>query len=275
MNEGNMEGNNNLFVEENMDWVWENVPPQEVYDLNDNEEEEETIADQFPEEYLFSANYETRNEGEPLSWREVEQHVWFEVKRMTNTKTNTGASTFVDLVNQEGENIKTWVINTVDRSISLQFYNLQRDAVTLKENKLYVMKLSDKTFGKANQHYYDFVTRKAMDYPTTDGNYEENHSSYQQDIISWRELPQNTWLRVIHQREEKTERGMVKILELLQRNETKYKAVTSTTITKKINAFQNKLEKKKNANIYIKCVGLNLAESRDCEPEFNIILYYI
>ena len=101
------------------------------------------------------------------------------------------------------------------------------------------------------------------------------------EVLAWRELPQNIWLRIMHQKDVKMEeRDVVKILKLLQRDGTTYKAWSTAIISNEIDDMQRKREeqeKVKNlpqANLYVKCLGRKHSKSNPTRSYFNFKLMY-
>ena len=98
--------------------------------------------------------------------------------------------------------------------------------------------------------------------------------------MSWRELPQNTWLRIMHQQDVNMEYGAVKILHLLHRDATTYKAWSTTIISKEIEDLQRKREEQKKvenlppAYLYIKSLGKRASKSNPTRSYYNFKLMY-
>ena len=64
----------------------------------------------------------------------------------------------------------------------------------------------------------------------------------QENVMPWRELPQNTWLRITQEQDVKLERGIVKILNLLRRDGTVFKVWSTVIISKDIDVIKKKRE---------------------------------
>ena len=110
---------------------------------------------------------------------------------------------------------------------------------------------------------------------------EDNESDEEKDEpIAWRNLPQNTWLRIVRQRDVKKEEGVVKILDLLQRDGTTYKAWSSVIISKDIDDWQRKRVEQMEvddllpAELYVKCLGKKPSKSNPTRSYFNVKLMY-
>ena len=97
------------------------------------------------------------------------------------------------------------------------------------------------------------------------------------EVMPWRELPQNTWLRIVNQQDVNMEYGVVKILHLLNRDGSTYKAWSTVIISKEIGDLQRKREEQKNlppAHLYVKCLGKRVSKSNPTRSYFNFKLMY-
>ena len=100
------------------------------------------------------------------------------------------------------------------------------------------------------------------------------------EVMSWRNLPQNTWLRIMHQQDVNMECGTVKILYLLNRDATICKAWSTVIISKEIDNLQRKREERKKvenlppAYLYIKCLGKRVSKSNPTRSYFDFKLMY-
>ena len=114
------------------------------------------------------------------------------------------------------------------------------------------------------------------DEPFADG----DDSSQEDEVMLWRELPQNIWLRIIHQQDVNMECGIVKILHLLHRDDSTYKAWSTIIITKEIDDLQRKREEQKKvenlppADLYIRSLGKRASKSNPTRSYFDFKLMY-
>ena len=103
----------------------------------------------------------------------------------------------------------------------------------------------------------------------------------QENVIPWRELPQKTWLRITQEQDVKMERGIVKILNLLQRDGTEFKAWSTVIISKDIDAIRKKREEEEaklselpQAELYVKYLGNKPSKSNPSRSYSNTKLMY-
>ena len=84
---------------------------------------------------------------------------------------------------------------------------------------------------------------------------EDMRMELQQDewLMPWRELPLNIWLQITHQRDVKLERGVVKILTLVESDGTtctSLKAWSTISISEKVGKLPS------SALLFVKCLGM-------------------
>ena len=111
---------------------------------------------------------------------------------------------------------------------------------------------------------------------------EDMHIQLQQDewLQPWRELPLNTWLQITKQKDVKLERGVVKILSLLESDGTLLKAWSTINITRDMEKIMKKreMEKRKRklppANLFVKVLGKKVSETRPSRTYFHTVFMY-
>ena len=111
---------------------------------------------------------------------------------------------------------------------------------------------------------------------------EDMYIQLQQDewLQPWRELPRNIWLQITQQKDVKLERGVVKILSLLESNGTSLKAWSTINITRNIEGIQKKRDAEKRmrklppANLYVKCLGIKISTTNPRRIYFNTEFMY-
>ena len=111
---------------------------------------------------------------------------------------------------------------------------------------------------------------------------EDMYIQLQQDewLQPWRELPLNTWLQITQQKDVKLERGVVKILSLLESNGTSLKAWSTINITRDIEDIQKKRDAEKRsrklppANLYVKYLGKKVSTTNPRRTYFNTEFMY-
>ena len=102
----------------------------------------------------------------------------------------------------------------------------------------------------------------------------------QENVMPWRELPQNTWLRITQEQDVKLERGIVKILNLLQRDGTVFKVWSTVIISKDIDVIKKKREEEAKlrelpqAELYVKHLGMKASKTNPSRSYFNTKLMY-
>ena len=102
----------------------------------------------------------------------------------------------------------------------------------------------------------------------------------QENVMPWRELPQNTWLRITQEQDVKLERGIVKILNLLQRDGTTFKVWSTAIISKDIDIIKKKREEEVKlrelspAELYVKHLGMKASKTNPSRSYFNTKLMY-
>ena len=100
-------------------------------------------------------------------------------------------------------------------------------------------------------------------------------------VVQWRDLPQNTWFRIVHQQNINTEYGIVKILHLLHRDDTVCKAWSTAIISKEIDDLQWKREEQKRVealppvHLYVKSLGKKASKSNPTRSYYNFKLTYL
>ena len=108
----------------------------------------------------------------------------------------------------------------------------------------------------------------------------DEEAAAESEVIPWREVAQNTWLRIMHQQDVNMEYGAVKILHLLHRDGTACKAWSTTIISKEIDDLQRKREEQKKvenlppAYLYIKSLGKRASKSNPARSYFDFKLMY-
>lgn len=111
---------------------------------------------------------------------------------------------------------------------------------------------------------------------------EDMHIQLQQDewLQPWRELPLNTWLQITQQKDVKLERGVVKILSLLERDGTSLKAWSTINISRDIEKIQKKRyaetrsRKLPPANLFVKILGKKVSTTKPSRTYFNTKFMY-
>ena len=129
---------------------------------------------------------------------------------------------------------------------------------------------------------YEEKTSEVLQFPDEAFPDDDESSQEEEDVVlAWRKLPQNIWLRIVHQQDVKIEqREVVKILELLQRDGTTYKAWSTSIISNEIDDLQRKREEQKkvenlpSADLYVKCLGKKTSKSNPTRSYFNVKLMY-
>ena len=112
------------------------------------------------------------------------------------------------------------------------------------------------------------------------GDDQEGESSRGEEPIHWSELPQNTWLRIVHQRDVNTEKGVVKILNLLHRDGATYKAWSTIIISDAIDHSRRNREVEfenstpPHAELYVKSLGKKASKKHPSRSYYNFQLMH-
>ena len=102
-----------------------------------------------------------------------------------------------------------------------------------------------------------------------------------EEVISWKDVPEKTWLRIVRQRNvAKTDGDDVKILSLMQRDGTTFDAWTTPFISKDIDNLQNeraqkrKLEEIPSAHLYVQSQVERVSKANPSRSYFHTKLRF-
>ena len=107
---------------------------------------------------------------------------------------------------------------------------------------------------------------------------EAGESIHKEDkAIHWRELPQNVWFQISRQQDISTEKGILKILHLIQRDGTAYKVWTTIIISESIDKIRERdVEEQEHqphtAHLFIKSLGKKTSKSNPDRSYYDIQL---